>query len=112
MREKAFNYRFQRSTPATYGQEIARAKNVVESTFNSKNKPLIEYILSVTNLKIRGDDYFAANIKELSDRAMTKGFSVEKIRGINLYINCLGLNSAKQFIQKAQNSLEVNQNAT
>jgi hypothetical protein len=45
---RKFNYRFQRNTPSTYGHEIGGAKNVVESTFNSKNKnkKLIEYILS------------------------------------------------------------------
>jgi len=35
---RKFNYRFQRNTPSTYGHEIGGAKNVVESTFNSKNK--------------------------------------------------------------------------
>jgi hypothetical protein len=100
------NYRFQRNTPSTYGHEIGGAKNVVESTFNSKNKRLIEYILSVAKLRVRGNNHFAAGIGDLFNKAMRMGFSVERIRNINLYINYLGGQSAKGLIKRAQVILE------
>jgi hypothetical protein len=105
---RKFNYRFQRNTPSTYGHEIGGAKNVVESTFNSKNKnkKLIEYILSVAKLRVRGNNHFVAGIGDLFDKAMKMGFSIERIRQINLYINYLGEQSAKGLIERAQTILE------
>ena len=99
-----------RSTPATYGQEISVAKKVVESTLNSKNEKLIEYILSVAELKKIGNDCFIAEIGKLSNEAMMiEGVLRENIRRINLYINCLGLKSVKELINKARISLGVDE---
>jgi len=97
------NYRFQRNTPSTYGHEIGGAKNVVESTFNSKNK---KYIVSVAQLRVRGNNHFVAGIGDLFNKAMRMGFSIERIRKINLYINYLGEQSAKGLIKRAQVILE------
>lgn len=97
---KRSNYRPQRNTPSTYGQEIGGAKNVVESTLNSKNKKLIRYILSVAKLRARGNNHFVAGIGDLFKKAMEMGFSVERIRKINLYINYLGEESSKVLIKR------------
>ncbi len=101
-----------RNTPSTYGQELSMAKNVVESTLSSKNKQLIEYILSVAKLKIRGDNFFATKIKKLSDRVMINGgVLMKKTRRINLYIYNMDLRSTQELIDKARSILEVNKNA-
>jgi hypothetical protein len=99
------SYRFQRNTPSTYGQEIGGAKNVVESTLNSKNKKLIGYILSVAKLRVRGNNHFVAGIGDLFSKAIRMGFSTERIRKINLYINYLGEKS-EALIERAQAILE------
>ena len=102
-----------RSTPSTYGQEIAIAKSEVESILSSKNKQLIEYILSVAKLKIKGDNFFTTKIKKLADRTMIKGgVLMGKTRRINLYIYNSDLRSVQKLIDKVQSVLEVNKNAT
>lgn len=108
MATRKFNYRVRRNTPSTYGHEIGGAKNVVESIFNSKNKnkKLIEYILSVAKLRVKGNNHFVAGIGDLFDKAIRMGFSIETIRQINLYINYSGEQSARRLIERAQIILE------
>lgn len=94
-------------TSFSRGQELAKARIVVEKIFSNKDKQLIKYVLLVARLKSRGNDLFIARIKKFSDRAIAKASSSidkralsDKIRMINLYFYNLDPNEAQRFIEK------------
>ncbi|MDD5760579.1 MAG: hypothetical protein PHF45_00755 [Candidatus Pacebacteria bacterium] len=87
---------------ASYAQEISRAKETLKSILkNSKNKQLIEYIKSIAELRIKGQDYFEQEIKRYSTSIKAESQQIvsdEVIRKINL---CL-YRSSREFAETTQ----------
>jgi len=93
-----------RNSPATYGQEIDRSKNVLEGILKEKNKQQMKYVLSVAELKAKGEDLSIVKLKKLFDKAMLKGeVTLKKMRFVNFYLNSFMPEQAKRFIEKFEN---------
>jgi hypothetical protein len=89
-----------RDAPFSYGQELRKARTIVEETIkNGKNRTLIKYIKVVAKLRTRGNDLFVARIKRISDLVI-ENQTKEKIRMINLYFYNLDPSGAKRFIER------------
>jgi len=92
-----------RNASSTYGQEIARSKEMLENVLKAKNEQQIEYVLSVAKIKAKGEDLSIVKLKKLFCGARLKGKMVlDKMRLINLYLNNLMPEEAKRFIDKFQ----------
>ena len=90
-----------KNPPYTYGQEIHRSRNVLNGILKEKNKQEMRYILSVAELKAKGEDLSIVTLKKLFDKAMLKGDVVlKKMRFVNFYLNSLMPKEAKRFIEK------------
>jgi hypothetical protein len=90
-----------RNTHSTYGQEIDKSRNVLEGILKEKNEQEMRYVLSVAELKSKGEDLSIVKLKELFDKAMLKGDVVlAKMRFVNFYLNSFMPKEAKRFIEK------------
>jgi len=84
---------------SSYGQEIARSKEMLENVLKAKNEQQIEYILSVAKIKAKGEDLTVVKLKKLLDKAMLKEEVVlNKMQLVNLYLNSFMPEQAKRFI--------------
>lgn len=105
---KSTSFKAFRSQGISSNRELSLAKELVEKTLKSKNKTLLRYIISVAELKAKGNDYFVSNIKDLVEDAMKKGISMKKLRGINLYINFShSAKSAEELVRETKNLLKT-----
>lgn len=100
-------------TSFSRGQELAKARAIVEKTINDGNETLIGYILAVAGLKSKGNDFFVKKIKKLSDKAIKAMRQVsapidkrvlrDRVRMINLhFFYNLDSSGAERFIEKFQ----------
>jgi len=93
-----------RDAPFSYGQELTKARKIVEETIkNGKNRTLIKYIKVVARLRNRGNDLFVARIKKISDLVI-ENQAKETIRMINLYFYNLDPSGAQRFIERFDRS--------
>lgn len=96
-----------RNTSTTYKQEINRSKKVLENVLKEKNKQQMEYVLSVAELKAKGEDLSIVKLKKLFNKAIVKeevAQNKERMRLINFYLNSLGRKEAQKFIEKFEDS--------
>jgi len=84
---------------SSYGQEMNRSKKVLENILKEKNELQMKYILSVAELKAKGEDLTVVKLKKLLDKAMLKEEVVlNKMQLVNLYLNSFIPEQAKRFI--------------
>jgi len=95
-----------RSASSTYAQVMAKSKEVLVNVLKEKNEQQMMYVLSVAELKAKGEDLTIVKLKKLFDDAMVKGevalekMSQEKMRLINFYLNSLMPKEAQRFIER------------
>ncbi|MHA1703762.1 MAG: hypothetical protein ACTSWK_16015, partial [Promethearchaeota archaeon] len=88
---------------SSYGQEMARSKEMLEKVLKERNDQQIKYVLSVAKLKAQGKDLTVVKLKKLlNDVPLKEGVILKKMQSINLYLNSLMPDEAKRFINKFQ----------
>jgi len=92
-----------RNASSTYGQEMAKSRNVLEKVLKKKDDQQMKYVLSVAKLKAEGKDLTVVKLKKLlNDVTLKEGVILKKIQSINLYLNSLMPDEAERFIDKFQ----------
>jgi len=90
---------------SSYGQEMARSKEMLEKVLKERNDQQIKYVLSVAKLKAQGKDLTVVKLKKLlNDVSLKEGVILKKMQSINLYLNSLMPDEAKRFIERFEKS--------